>query len=91
MDNTVQLHELDEAPASHLRHAEDADGFLESVSDEEGDDVHYVNVTPVTTTYMCHRGRVKDVKVDPSNAHLFWSVSEDGNIRQYDKRCRLEQ
>ena len=36
--------------------------------------------------YRCHRGRVKDIVVDPCSPHLFWSVSEDSTCRQYDVR-----
>lgn len=40
-----------------------------------------------TTTYRCHRSRVKEVEVDPVlSPDLFWSASEDGTIRQFDGR-----
>ena len=28
------------------------------------------------------------VEVEPMNPNLFWSASEDGTVRQFDKRCR---
>jgi len=39
-----------------------------------------------TTVYRCHAGRVKAVDVDPTTPHLFWSASEDGTVRQFDRR-----
>ncbi|KAG5187908.1 WD40-repeat-containing domain protein [Tribonema minus] len=40
-----------------------------------------------TTVYECHAGRVKDVEVEPGGAgHVWWSASEDGTVRQYDRR-----
>jgi hypothetical protein len=29
----------------------------------------------------------QDVEVAPGNPNQFWSASEDGSIREYDKRC----
>ncbi|PHJ17907.1 wd g-beta repeat-containing protein, partial [Cystoisospora suis] len=35
----------------------------------------------------CHNGRVKHIATLPrSSQHLWWSASEDGTVRQYDKR-----
>ena len=28
------------------------------------------------------------VEVEPHNPNMFWSASEDGTVRQFDKRCR---
>lgn len=41
-----------------------------------------------TTVYECHRSRVKQVEVEAGNPHLFFSVGEDGFVRQYDVRMR---
>lgn len=37
-------------------------------------------------TYGYHDGRVKEVETEPGNPHLFFSASEDGTVRQFDRR-----
>lgn len=40
-----------------------------------------------STTFDCHSGRVKDLAVEPrSMGQLFFSASEDGTVRQFDRR-----
>ncbi len=31
---------------------------------------------------------LQGVEVAPGDPHLFWSVAEDGDVRQFDTRCR---
>lgn len=38
---------------------------------------------------FCHKAAVKYVEVEPFSPHLFFSVGEDGIVRQYDFRMRL--
>lgn len=42
----------------------------------------------VTTMYAAHKGRIKAVESAPGDPNCFWSASEDGTVRQYDKRIR---
>jgi WD40 repeat protein len=44
-----------------------------------------------TTHFNCHRGRIKEIQVQPEEPSLFWSVSEDGTVRQYDLRVPSSQ
>eukprot|EP00803_Ostreobium_quekettii_P007036 evm.model.scf_447EXC.1 EVM.evm.TU.scf_447EXC.1 scf_447EXC:3250-9777(-) len=78
MDHTVNLHRLDSLKA-------------EARADWAPRGRGAGEVDPRTTVYACHRGRVKDVEVEPMNPHNFWSVSEDGTIRQFDVRSSERQ
>lgn len=82
MDSTVQLHHLDAEPETKFR-------YPSAVGRPAGVGRDCVEVTPRTEIFSCHRERVKDVEIDNGSPHLFWSVSEDGTIRQYDVRCSL--
>lgn len=39
---------------------------------------------------ICVLCPIQDVEVAPGNPNQFWSASEDGTIREYDKRCRCK-
>ncbi|KAK9827817.1 hypothetical protein WJX74_003555 [Apatococcus lobatus] len=82
MDYTVQLHTLDAPP--HTKQTP-----IRSTRPRRQPDASSTPVAVHTTLYGCHKGRVKDVEVEPQNPHLFWSASEDGQVRQYDTRCQM--
>ena len=42
--------------------------------------------SPVTLSYECHTGRVKELEASYSVPNVFWSASEDGTVRQFDTR-----
>lgn len=39
-----------------------------------------------TKCFSCHDGRIKAIEAEPGNPFLFWSASEDGTVRQFDRR-----
>jgi len=81
MDRQVQLHRLDDKPENKFRSRVD-------LRASEGAESEQTDVHPATTVFNCHKGRVKDVEVSEECPSLFWSVSEDGTLRQFDIRSR---
>jgi len=67
---------------------ENSRGANNNIHDEEDEDSRDNSlVADVQTTHFnCHRGRIKEIQVQPEEPSLFWSVSEDGTVRQYDVR-----
>ena len=58
----------------------------EESDDDESEEDTARTADVQTTTFNCHKGRVKEIQIHPEEPHLFWSVSEDGSVRQYDIR-----
>ncbi|GFR41420.1 hypothetical protein Agub_g2104, partial [Astrephomene gubernaculifera] len=96
MDDTVQLHELDAAPAAQQGWVSGAGRQSTAAAAGGGPALrrrvgsassHLQLVTPRTRVFYSHKDRVKDVKVEPLNPHAFWSAGEDGVVRQYDTRA----
>ncbi|EIE23488.1 WD40 repeat-like protein, partial [Coccomyxa subellipsoidea C-169] len=84
MDCSVQLHVLDASPSTYAR-AKREQRTVRWVPDEGNEPV------PLhTTKYLCHSKRVKGVEVAPRDPHVFWSVSEDGDVRQFDTRSSTQ-
>ncbi|CAI4230031.1 unnamed protein product [Auanema sp. JU1783] len=52
--------------------------------------LHDINSDEVLNTWSC-KGRVKRMATAQDEPYLFWSSSEDGNIRQYDVRTNNEE
>lgn len=42
----------------------------------------------VLAVYRCHQHRVKRVAVEPDNHNVWLTASEDGTVRQFDRRVR---
>jgi hypothetical protein len=42
----------------------------------------------VLSVYTCHQHRVKRVAVEPGNHNTWVTASEDGTVRQFDRRVR---
>ncbi|CAL8472173.1 g11715 [Coccomyxa elongata] len=82
MDCSVQLHILDASPSTHAR-AKRERNTVRWVPDETNEPI-----PSHSTKYLCHSKRVKGVEVAPQDPHMFWSVGEDGDVRQFDTRCR---
>eukprot|EP00890_Picochlorum_soloecismus_P002066 jgi/Picsp_1/2860/NSC_01085-R1_wd and tetratricopeptide repeats protein 1 len=55
-------------------------------SDSQMQDAGWHALVAHTAVYRCHLDRVKHVEVSPSEPYLFWSASEDGDVRQFDYR-----
>lgn len=87
MDRTVQLHELDARPSPSPVPCRPVEPV--GRRHRHRPQLHTANAR--TTVYSCHEGRVKDVEVEPGNAHMFWSAGEDGYVRQFDTRCQNQQ
>jgi len=90
MDFLVQLHTLETKPSRPTPRTANTSplpnpGINNVLRDFEG--APSVAADSSTKSFACHRGRVKDVEVEPHNPHLFWSASEDGTVRQFDVRC----
>lgn len=76
-------------PRQGQRNITTENGREDANANGEGDDGSRDNslIADVQTTqFNCHRGRIKEIQVHPEEASLFWSVSEDGTVRQYDLR-----
>jgi len=92
MDQLVQLHTLESKPSRPTPRSTaaptGADGRGAGMALLRDIEVPpTVTVASSTKSFACHRGRVKDVEVEPNNPFLFWSASEDGTVRQFDTRC----
>ncbi|KXZ56155.1 hypothetical protein GPECTOR_1g132 [Gonium pectorale] len=95
MDDTVQLHDLEDSPAaggggggsSARSGRQGAVGGGPAAQRRTGAASNLQLVMPRTKVYLSHKDRVKDVKVEPLNPHNFWSAGEDGLVRQYDTRA----
>lgn len=81
-DGTVQLHTLDKGSSN----SNDTQPFHSS-RNVAGAGEELECIAPAhTVKFSCHHSRVKQVEVCPAEAHLFWSGSEDGTVRQFDTR-----
>mmetsp|Transcript_17467 Transcript_17467/g.52245 ORF Transcript_17467/g.52245 Transcript_17467/m.52245 type:complete len:1232 (+) Transcript_17467:129-3824(+) len=49
--------------------------------------IHNVDIGK-SCVIRAHSDRVKEIEVDPSDPHTFWSAGEDGTVRQVDVRTR---
>ena len=47
---------------------------------------HAICITCIVES-LTSLSHLQDVEVAPGNPNQFWSASEDGSIREYDKRC----
>lgn len=90
MDNFVQLHRMagvDKLVAlSGPRRREFVEPEFGPDSDSQMQDMGWHALVAHTAVYRCHLDRVKHVEVSPSEPYLFWSASEDGDVRQFDYR-----
>ena len=90
MDNLVQLHRLagvDKLVAlSGPRRREFVQPEFGPDSDSQMQDAGLHALVAHTAVYRCHLDRVKHVEVSASEPYLFWSASEDGDVRQFDYR-----
>jgi len=79
MDFTVQHHMLDRSPASLGAPGGAEPPAVRSTPRRSPVECH-------STMYTGHRGRIKAVETAPGDPNQFWSASEDGTVRQFDKR-----
>ncbi|KAF8821520.1 WD domain, G-beta repeat-containing protein, partial [Cardiosporidium cionae] len=69
-------------------------GFLGDTHIVSGSVDKHVRLSSITdpfsrSVYACHKERVKHIATIPRDANfLWWSASEDGTIRQFDKRAK---
>jgi hypothetical protein len=47
-----------------------------------------IPLNEVLAVYTCHQHRVKRVAVEPGNHNTWVTASEDGTVRQFDRRVR---
>ncbi|CAG9464325.1 unnamed protein product [Pedinophyceae sp. YPF-701] len=86
MDGLVQHHVLEQPPLATdvssaprpRAHARNGGG--------PGPETAVPALSAKTTTFRCHDHRVKGVATSPTEPDMFWSVSEDGTVRQFDLR-----
>eukprot|EP00124_Ichthyophonus_hoferi_P002857 Ihof_evm2s216 gene=Ihof_evmTU2s216 len=53
--------------------------------------MHFLDRDPTTTVLLGrHEGRVKRIVIEPESPYVWFSASEDGTVRQYDRRVQGE-
>lgn len=83
MDSTVQLHKI--AGVNSLNVVQGPRSMAIDMM-SPGLEHAFESLTTHTAVYRCHQNRVKHIETSQNDPFLFWSSSEDGDVRQFDSR-----